>query len=149
MATAERRAEVTWNGDLMLGSGQLSLASSGALRDAAVTWASRTERPDGRTSPEELLAAAHAACYAMAFSATLGRRGSPPERLQVTAVASLDRMEQGFKVTAMDLTVRGRVPGLDQAAFEEAARAAEQSCPISNALRGNVEIRLNATLEGG
>lgn len=149
MATAERRAEVTWTGDLMRGSGQLTLASSGALRDSAVTWAARTERPDGRTSPEELLAAAHAACYAMAFSATLGRRGSPPERLQVTAVASLDRMEQGFKVTAMDLTVRGRVPGLDQAGFEEAARTAEQGCPISNALRGNVEIRLHAMLEGG
>ena len=148
MATAERRAEVTWNGDLMSGSGQLSLVSSGALSNSAVTWASRTESADGRTSPEELLAAAHASCYAMAFAATLARGKTPPERLHVTAVCSLDRRpEGGFKVTAMDLTVRGKVPGLDQAGFEEAARAGEQGCPISNALRGNVEIRLNATLE--
>jgi osmotically inducible protein OsmC len=148
MATAERRAEVTWNGDLVSGSGQVTLASSGALRDSGVTWASRTEKSDGRSSPEELLAAAHASCYAMAFSATLGRRGTPPQQLHVVAVASLDRKpEGGFQVTAMDLTVRGRVSGLDQAGFEEAARTAEQGCPISNALRGNVEIRLNATLD--
>ena len=149
MPTAERRAEVTWSGDLMSGSGQLTLASSGALRESGVTWAARTERADGRTSPEELLAGAHAACYAMAFSATLARRGTPPERLQVTAVATFDRVEGGFKVTTMDLTVRGRVPGLDQVGFEEAARQAEQGCPISNAIRGNVDIRLHATLEGG
>ena len=148
MATAERKAEVTWNGDLMSGNGQLTAASSNILQNTPVTWAARTEAPGGKTSPEELLAAAHASCYAMAFSATLARRGTPPERLDVSAVASLDRAEQGFKVTAMELTVRGRVPGLDQSGFEEAARAAEQGCPISNALRGNVDIRVNATLEG-
>ena len=147
MATAERRAEVTWTGDLMRGSGQLSTGSSGVLSETPVTWASRTEAPEGKTSPEELLAAAHASCYAMAFSATLGRRGTPPEELHVAAVAGLDRAEQGFKVTTMDLTVRGRVPGLDQAGFEEAARQAEQGCPISNALRNNVRITVNATLE--
>jgi osmotically inducible protein OsmC len=148
MAVAERRAEAVWNGDLMSGNGQLTLASSGVVRDTAVTWASRTESPDGRTSPEELLAAAHASCYAMAFAATLARQKTPPERLHVAAVAGLDRRpEGGFKVTTMDLTVRGRVPGLDQAGFEEAARAGEQGCPISNALRGNVEIRVTATLE--
>ena len=147
MPMAERRAEVTWNGDLMSGSGELSLKSSGAMQDAAVTWASRTQSADGRTSPEELLAAAHAACYAMAFSATLARGGTPPERLHVSAVASLDRIEQGLKVTTMDLSVTGRVPGLDQAGFEEKARQAEQGCPISNSIRNNVEIRLNARLE--
>ena len=149
MAEAERRAEVTWNGDLMAGSGQLSMQSSGLVRGTPVTWASRTQAPEGKTSPEELLAASHASCYAMAFSATLGRRGTPPERLEVSATAGLDRRpEGGFKVTTMDLSVRGRVPGLDQARFEEAARQAEQACPISNAIRGNVDIRLNATLEG-
>lgn len=148
MAQAERRADVTWDGDLVKGSGRLSLASSGALSDSAVTWASRTETPDGRTSPEELLAGSHASCYAMAFAATLGRTGTPPERLHVDAVCSLDRRpEGGFKVTAMALTVTGRVSGLDQAGFEAAARTAEQGCPISNALRGNVEITVTATLD--
>jgi osmotically inducible protein OsmC len=148
MPQAERRAEVVWNGDLMSGSGTLTLASSGVLRESPVTWASRTQAPDGRTSPEELLAGAHAACYAMALSATLARAGSPPERLHVTAVASFDRRpEGGFKVSAMDLTVRGRVPGIDQARFEELARQGEQGCPISNAIRNNVEIRLTAVLE--
>jgi lipoyl-dependent peroxiredoxin len=147
MAVAERRAETTWNGDLMSGNGVLTFASSNLLTETPVTWAARTEAPQGKTSPEELLAAAHASCYAMAFSATLGRRGTPPERLNVTAVCSLDRVEGGMKVTKMDLTVRGRVPGLDQAGFAEAAQVAEQGCPISNALRNNVEISVNATLE--
>ena len=147
MAVAERKAETTWSGDLMQGNGVLSTGSSGILKETPVTWAARTEAPEGKTSPEEMLAAAHASCYAMAFSGALGRRGTPPERLHVTAVASLDRVEGAMKVTKMDLTVRGRVPGLDQAAFEEAARAAEQGCPISNAIRNNVEITVNATLE--
>ena len=147
MAVAERKAETTWSGDLMQGNGVLSTGSSGILKETPVTWAARTEAPEGKTSPEEMLAAAHASCYAMAFSGALGRRGTPPERLHVTAVASLDRVEGAMKVTKMDLTVRGRVSGLDQAAFEEAARAAEQGCPISNAIRNNVEITVNATLE--
>ena len=147
MAVAERRAETTWNGDLMSGNGVLSFGSSDLLQETPVTWAARTEGPGGKTSPEELLAASHASCYAMAFSGTLGRRGTPAERLHVTAVASLDRVEGAMKVTKMDLTVRGRVPGLDQAGFEEAAKAAEQGCPISNAIRNNVEITVNATLE--
>ena len=148
MAQAERTAETVWNGDLMKGNGQLTMGSSGALRNSGVTWASRTESPDGKTSPEELLAAAHASCYAMALSATLARNGAPPERLHVTATASLDRKpEGGFQVTTMDLNVRGRVPGIDQARFEELARQGEQGCPISNAIRNNVQIRLNAQLE--
>ncbi len=148
MAQAERKAQATWDGDLMNGSGRLTLASSSVLKDSPVTWASRTETPDGKTSPEELLAAAHASCFAMAFAATLARGGTPPQQLNVSAVCSLDRRpEGGFKVTSMELTVRGRVPGLDQARFQETARQAEQGCPISNALRNNVEIRVNATLE--
>lgn len=149
MAQAERRAEVVWDGDLVRGSGRLNLVSSGALTDSAVTWASRTESADGRTSPEELLAGAHASCYAMAFAATLARAGSPPELLRVSAVCALDRRpEGGFKVTSMALTVRGRAPGLDDARFKEVAAQAEQGCPISNALRGNVEIRIDAALDG-
>lgn len=144
---AERTAQAVWNGDLMSGSGTLSTRSSKVLTDTPVTWAARTESPEGKTSPEELLAAAHASCYAMAFSATLGRRGTPPERLDVTATATFDRVGEGFKVTTIVLTVRGKVPTLDQAGFAEAAQAAEQGCPISNALRNNVEISVNATLE--
>ncbi|MGD9891694.1 MAG: OsmC family peroxiredoxin [Dehalococcoidia bacterium] len=143
----DRSAETIWNGDLMSGSGTLSTLSSSVLKDTPVTWAARTEVPEGKTSPEEMLAAAHASCYAMALSAHLGRSGTPPERLHVTATATFERAGQGFKVSRMRLDVRGRVPGLDQARFAEAARAGEQGCPISNALRNNVEITVNAILE--
>jgi osmotically inducible protein OsmC len=147
MAMVDRSAETTWIGDLMSGSGTLSTKSSSVLKDTPVTWAARTESPEGKTSPEEMLAAAHASCYAMAFSAHLGRGGTPPERLHVTATATFERADPGFKVSRMRLDVRGRVPGFDQARFEEAARAAELACPISNALRNNVEIAVRATLE--
>ena len=147
MPMTERRAEAIWEGNLTEGRGQLT-SGTGVLRDQRVTWAARTEEPAGMTSPEELLASAHASCYAMALSSTLAKRGTPPERLQVTAVAALDRKEGGgVKVSTMDLHVRGRVPGLDQAGFEEAAREGEQGCPISNAIRNNVDIRLRAELE--
>ena len=148
MATADRRAEAVWEGTLAEGSGNLELISSEAA-SLPVTWASRVETPDGRTSPEELLAGAHASCFAMAFSGTLGRGGTPPERLHVTAVVSLNPKEGGgFEVTDSALTVTGVVPGLDQAKFQEIAEAAEQGCPISNSIRGNVAISVDATLEG-
>ena len=122
------------------------LASSEA-GEFPVTWASRVEDPDGRTSPEELVAAAHASCYAMAFSATLGRGDTPPERLDVTATVSLNPKEVGaFEVTDSMLMVRGVVPGLDQAGFQAAADQAEKGCPISNAIRGNVKVTVEATL---
>lgn len=147
MPMAERRAEVIWEGNLTEGQGRLT-SGTGILRDQRVTWAARTEDPAGMTSPEELLAAAHASCYAMAFSGALARGGTPPARLRVTAVCALDRKpEGGVKVSTMDLHVRGVVPGLDQAGFEAAARQGEQGCPISNAIRNNVEIRLKAELE--
>jgi osmotically inducible protein OsmC len=149
MAVAERRATVVWEGSLTEGQGQLTLDSSQVMIGMPVTWASRTEEPSGRTSPEELLAGAHAACYAMAFSAELGRRGTPPERLHVTATAAFDKVGEGFRVTTMDLEVRARVQGMDQATFEQAARAGEEGCPISNAIRGNVDIRLKAELKSG
>ena len=148
MALAERRAEVVWEGDLFRGGGRLSTRSSGVLTDQAVTWAARTEQPDGKTSPEELLAAAHASCYSMALSNTMAQAGSPPERLQVTATCSIDRKpEGGIRVSTMRLHARGRAPGIDQARFEELAREGERNCPISNAIRGNVEIQVSAELE--
>lgn len=139
---AERRAEVIWQGNLTQGNGRLNVGS-GAFGELPITWAARTEKPDGKTSPEELIAAAHAGCYAMALSSTLNKDGTPPEQLVINAACTLD---QG-KITTMQLDVRGRVPGLDEAAFQEAARKAEQSCPVSNALRNNVQIQLNARLE--
>jgi lipoyl-dependent peroxiredoxin len=145
---AESRATAVWEGDLTSGSGRVS-AETGVFSDAPVSWAARTQRPDAKTSPEELLAAAHASCYAMALSHALAGAGNPPERLEVSAVCHFTPAESGgFEVSRMDLDVRGRVPGLDQGGFEQAAREGEQGCPISNALRGNVDIRLTAVLEG-
>ncbi len=144
---AERRAEVVWEGNLFQGHGSVVSTGSGALGELPVTWASRTERSDGKTSPEELLAAAHAACYAMAFSNTLAQAGTPAERLTVNATCTFEQVASGFKVTTMNLDVRGKVPGMDSAGFENAAQRAEQGCPISNALRNNVQIHVNASLE--
>lgn len=145
MALAERRAEVTWTGTLREGNGTLS-AGSGALNNMPVTWASRTEQPGGKTSPEELIASAHAACYAMAFSNTLAQAGKPPEQLDVTAVCSLDRTDTGLKISTMTLEVRGKVPGITADQFSELAQKAELGCPVSNALRNNVQISVNAQL---
>ena len=144
MATAERRANVVWRGDLFKGSGTFDLASSGAAQDLPVTWASRTEHHDGKTSPEELITAAHASCYAMALSNVLAQMGNEPEELNISAVCTFD-VDQ-VKVTKMVLDVRGRVPGLDAEGFQSAAERGEEGCPISNALRGNVDIQLNASL---
>ena len=144
MAAFERSAQVVWEGGLADGQGAVS-TGSGALQ-FPVSWPARVESPDGKTSPEELVAAAHAACYAMAFSHTLGTAGHPPEQLDVSAVVSAELGDEGLKVLASELTVRGRVPGLDQSEFERLAYDAEHSCPISNALRGSIEIRVNATL---
>lgn len=144
MAVAERRADVVWRGDLQKGSGTFDLVSSEAARDLPVTWASRTERPNGKTSPEELIAAAHASCYAMAFSGALAGMGNEPEELNITATCTFDADQ--LKITTMVLDVRGRVPDLDAEGFQNAAEQAEQGCPVSNALRGNVDIQLNASL---
>ncbi len=146
MANVERRAHVVWEGDLARGSGTLTEDSSGALTDAPVTWASRVERSDGKTSPEELIAAAHASCYSMAFSNVLAEGGNAPERLEVEAVCTFD--DQAIKITTVDLNVRGKVPGITEEEFESAAHQADQGCPVSNALRGNVEIRVQTSLEG-
>ncbi len=146
MAGIERRAEVVWEGGLATGHGTVT-GGSGAVRELPVTWASRVEGADGRTSPEELLAESHAACYAMALSHTLNEAGNPPERLAVSAVVSAELGDEGLRVTASELTVAGRVPGMDARQFERLAQEAERSCPISNALRGNLDVRVNASLE--
>jgi lipoyl-dependent peroxiredoxin len=148
MSLAERRATAVWSGDLPHGSGTVD-GASGALSGLAVSWRARTEDPGGNTSPEELIAAAHASCYAMAFSNVLAGGGNAPERLEVTATCHLDRAGDGVKITLVELEVRGRVPGLDAEAFERAAHEGDAGCPVSNVLRGNAEIRVQATLEGG
>ncbi len=146
MAMATRVASVTWQGDLS-GGGDLTLESSGVLKATPVTWGSRAEAPEGRTSPEELLAAAHATCYAMAFSNTLAKEGGvTAESLDVLAECDLDRVAGGLKVTAMRLQVRGVVPGIDEAGFVKLAAQAKESCPVSGALMGNVQIELDAAL---
>lgn len=142
MADVDRVARVEWDGVLATGEGELSLGSSGVLRNSPVSWASRVERPDGKTSPEELIAAAHAACYAMALSLTLSEKGNEPGRLSVGATCTFDDDE--VRITTVHLDVRGEVPGLDAGEFQAIAEEAEQLCPVSNALRGNVEIRLDA-----
>ncbi len=139
---ADRKASADWRGDLFEGSGTVSAESSGLFSDAEVTWASRTEEPGGKTSPEELIAAAHAACFGMALSNELSSRGNAPERVHVDATLSF---EDG-KITTMALGVNADVPGLDQQGFDEALAAAEESCPVSNALRGNVEIKVTGGL---
>ncbi len=146
MLKAQRRAEMTWNGNLVRGNGEVTVGS-GVVEALPMTWASRTERPDGKTSPEELIAAAHAGCYAMALALTLTGEGTPPERLRVAAVCTLEEVEGKPKITSIDLEVGGKVAGLDTAGFEQAAQKAEQLCPVSNALRQNVVIRLHAHLE--
>lgn len=147
MPLAERRAEVTWKGNLTEGRGMINRVGSGALNELPITWAARTERSDGKTSPEELLAAAHAACFSMALSNELNKRGAPPERLDVTAVCAADRIEGKLKVISVELEVRGSVPGASEATFQEAANAAKEGCPVSGALKNNVEIRLKAELQ--
>ena len=144
---ATREASATWQGDLASGGGTVSAKTSGVFADLPITWASRTERSGGRTSPEELVAAAHAGCFCMALSHGLGGAGTPPQRLEVTAAVTFDQVEGGFAVTSSALTVRGRVPGIDADAFRAAAEAAKDGCPISQALKGNVELSVEATLE--
>jgi osmotically inducible protein OsmC len=144
---AIRTATVTWQGDLSSGRGSVSAGSSDTFLDLPVSWASRTEAPDGRTSPEELLAAAHASCFAMAFSGNLARAGTPPEHLHVSAEVKFDKLETGWTVVSSALTVIGRVPGSTHAAFAAEADAAKDGCPIARALAGNVAISVEATLE--
>jgi osmotically inducible protein OsmC len=144
---AVRTATVTWNGDLATGSGSVTAGTTGLFQDLPVSWASRTEGPEGRTSPEELLAAAHASCFVMALSAGLARAGTPPEHLHVEAEVTFDKVGEAWTVTSSRLIVVGHVDGMSPEEFDAAAEDASQGCPISRALKGNVEISVEATLE--
>jgi lipoyl-dependent peroxiredoxin len=146
MPIALRNAEVVWDGTLAGGSGALS-SGSGAL-DLPVTWAARTGRPNGKTSPEELIAAAHASCFAMALALVLGEAHKPPEQLTVTAACTLDEVDGAPRITSVELAVRGSVPGLDAAGFEQHVARAAGLCPVSNALRDNVEISISSEFAG-
>jgi len=141
----DRRADVVWQGDLLNGSGTIESVTSGALGALDVSWASRSEEPNGRTSPEELIAAAWAACFSMALSAGLAKAGNPPERLETSVVVTL---QPGTGITRGAITVRGTVPGLEAAGFQEAAEGAKAGCPVSQALTGIPEVTLDATLAG-
>jgi lipoyl-dependent peroxiredoxin len=139
-------AEAVWEGNLPEGRGRVK-GRSGGLAETSVSWATRSGTATGLTTPEELLAAAHAACYSMALSGGLGRMQKPPQHLKVTATATFDKVGDAWKVTTMELTVVGKVPGITAAEFEAAAQAASEGCPISQAIKGNVQVSHHATLE--
>ena len=140
MATT-RTATTTWDGGLTDGKGRVELESSG-IGTFDVSWPARSEEPNGMTSPEELIAAAHSACFSMALSAGLGKAGTPPQRLETHAEVDF---QPGTGITQIRLSVRGDVPGIDAAAFQQAAEGAKANCPVSKALTG-VEITLEAAL---
>jgi lipoyl-dependent peroxiredoxin len=143
MAT-NRTAQVTWEGDLLKGKGRIDSVSSGAIGGLDVDWRARSEDVQSKTSPEELIAAAHAACFSMALSNGLAKEGHPPERLNTSATVTF---QPGEGITKIVLDVAGRVPGIDEGAFREAAELAKENCPVSKALAGVPEITLNASLE--
>ena len=140
---ADRTASVTWSGSLLEGGGTITSVGSGAFGPLDVTWASRTEDSGGLTSPEELIAAAHASCFSMALSHGLAQGGTPPDRLDTSATVTF---VPGTGVTKIALTVRGTVPGIDEAAFVEAAEGAKENCPLSKALAAVPEIIVDASL---
>ncbi|HEY6201611.1 MAG TPA: OsmC family peroxiredoxin [Candidatus Limnocylindria bacterium] len=143
---AKRQARAKWNGDLATGSGEVSSVTSGKFSSLPVSWGARTEAPQGKTSPEELLAAAHASCFAMALSAGLAKGGTPPETLEVTSTVTFDKVGENWTVVSSDLQVTGVVPGLNEAGFAKAAEGAKDGCPISRALKNNVKLSVKSTL---
>jgi osmotically inducible protein OsmC len=144
MSRTDRRADVTWNGSLTKGSGTIHSTTSGALGSLPVSWPARSENaPGGKTSPEELLAAAHAACFSMGLAWGLANDGHPPEELNASATVTF---EHGRGITKVALTVEGRVPGLDDEGFAQAAETAKANCAVSAALAGVPEITLHAHL---
>ncbi len=144
-----RSADVTWNGDLLTGAGTIDYVSSGVFSRMPVSWAARTGPHNGKTSPEELLAAAHASCFSMAFSARLAKNGTPATKLKVKAEISFDNASGSWKVTTSTITVEGDVPGIDLETFRTIAEDAKENCPISGAIKGNVELIVDASLVGG
>jgi lipoyl-dependent peroxiredoxin len=146
MATT-RRADATWSGDLLSGRGTVTAATTQVFADLPTTWAARTGEPAGVTSPEELLATAHASCFSMAVSNELAKAGTPPTSVDVSVAITGDKLDTGWTVLSSAITVRGVVPGATEASFREAADKAKDGCPISKALKGNVELSVEATLE--
>ena len=140
---AERTAVVTWKGSLLEGEGTIERVGSGAFGPLDVTWSSRTEDSGGRTSPEELIAAAHASCFSMALSSGLAKAGAAPEQLETSATVTF---VPGTGITKSALRVRGTVPGMDEATFREQAETAKEDCPVSKALAAVPEITLDAAL---
>ncbi len=146
MAKGESRAQATWNGKLTDGSGRVRLGS-GAAPELPLSWPRRVEGGEGgQTTPEELIAAAHAGCYSMALSNILGGKGNPPRQLDTSATVTFEVGAGGARISNIHLTVTGDVPGIDDAAFQEAAKAAKEGCPVSKALAG-VDITLDAHLK--
>jgi lipoyl-dependent peroxiredoxin len=146
MPRVQRSADVVWEGDVPSGSGTIS-GESGALMELGFTLPSRIGAPQGKTSPEELIAAAQAACFAMSLSNELSEAGANPERVEVRSTATLDEVEGAHRITMVEVRVRARVPGLDDGPFQQAVRDADESCPVSNVLRAAAEIRVQAELE--
>jgi osmotically inducible protein OsmC len=142
----DRKASTTWEGDLFSGKGSVSFDSSNAAGPLDVSWPARTEAPQGMTSPEELIAAAHAACYSMSLSNVLAKGGTPPNRLDTSATATAEKGEKGLGITRVVLTVRGDVPGIDATAFDAAAQTAKDACPVSKLFKGNADITVEASL---
>ena len=141
----ERTANAQWKGDLTGGSGTVS-TESGVVEEATVKWSSRAEQADQNTSPEELIAAAHASCISMALAHGLAEAGNEPRQLDTEATATFDQVDGGFKMTTMQITIRGQVDGIEENAFREAAEDAAENCPVSQAIKGNVEMTLDASL---
>jgi osmotically inducible protein OsmC len=140
------RAEASWGGDLASGAGTVSAATSGIFSDQPTSWRARTEASEGNTSPEELLAAAHASCYSMAVSNELSKAGFVPTRVDVVVEVEADRAEKGWTVQHSRITLRAAVPGIDEDTFQRTAALAKDGCPISRAIAGNVDVEVEATL---
>jgi osmotically inducible protein OsmC len=146
MPIATRHADVKWEGSLAKGAGNLSTGSE-ALNQLGVTWASRTESPDGKTSPEELIAAAHASCFAMALALVLGEASTPPKTLAINCACTLDEVDGAPRITMSQITVRAEVPAIDEPDFNAAVEKAAALCPVSNALSGNVSVEVSGQLD--
>jgi osmotically inducible protein OsmC len=141
-------ATATWQGNLNEGKGTVSTATTDFLRDVPTSWHARTEQPgEGGMSPEELLAAAHASCFSMAFSNELAKAGFTPDRVEVSVEVTADKREAGWTVLSSKITARGWVPGVDEETFQSCAGKAKDGCPISRSLKGNVELSVEATLQ--
>ena len=147
---ATRQARAVWNGDLAKGSGEVSAISSGKFSALGVSWGARTESPQGKTSPEELLAAAHAGCYAMGLASELTKRGAPPQLLEVRCRVTMDEVEgKGHQIVHSTIDAVARVDGIDQAGFEAAVQVADEECPFSELIKAGAGVTVNAKLEGG